>query len=92
VPEARLIVLEATGILQIDFTAAQILRDLIRRCHANGIAFAVARMESQRAQYALARFGIQRELGPGRTFRSVEDAIQALRVDAHATRADNSGA
>jgi sulfate permease, SulP family len=91
-PEARLIVLEATGILEIDFTAAQILRDLIRRCRANGIAFAVARMESQRAQSALARLGIQSELGPGRTFRSVEDAIQALRLEAHATGAGNSSA
>ena len=75
-PEARLIVLEGT--------AAQILGDLIRRCHANGIAFAVARLESQRARDALARFGIDRELGLGRTFRSVEDAIQALASAAHA--------
>jgi MFS superfamily sulfate permease-like transporter len=84
-PKARLIVLEATGILEIDFTAAQILGDLIRRCHGNGVAFAVARLESQRARDALARFGIDRELGPGRTFRSVEDAIQGLASAAHAT-------
>jgi len=84
-PEVRLIVLEATGILEIDFTAAQILGDLIRRCHGNGVAFAMARLESQRARDALARFGIDRELGPGRTFRSVEDAIRALAGAAHAT-------
>jgi MFS superfamily sulfate permease-like transporter len=89
--DTRLIVLEATGILEIDFTAAQVLCDLIRRCHANGVDFAMARLESLRAQDAVARFGIDKQLGPGRTFRSVEEAIKALRggetraTDARAT-------
>jgi high affinity sulfate transporter 1 len=74
----RMIVLEATGILDIDFTAAQILRDLIRRCHADGILFAMARLESIRAQEAVARYGIDALLGPDRMFRSVEEAIRAL--------------
>jgi len=76
--KARLIVLEATGILEIDFTAAQVLRDLIRRCHEDGVAFAITRLESIRAQDAVARFGIDELLGPGRMFRSVEEAIRAL--------------
>jgi sulfate permease, SulP family len=74
----RMIVLEATGILDIDFTAAQILRDLVRRCHADGIVFAVARLESTRAQEAVARYGIEALLGPNRMYRSVEEAIRAL--------------
>jgi sulfate permease, SulP family len=74
----RLIVLEATGILDIDFTAAQILSDLIRRCHADGIAFTIARLESIRAQDAVARFGIENVLGPDHVFRSVEEAIRAF--------------
>jgi sulfate permease, SulP family len=73
-----LIVLEATGILDIDFTAAQILRDVIRRCHADGVAFAIARLESIRAQDAVARFGIEDFLGPDHIFRSVEEAIRTL--------------
>ncbi|HEY5129867.1 MAG TPA: SulP family inorganic anion transporter [Bradyrhizobium sp.] len=76
--QARLIVLEATGIVEIDFTAAQILRDLIRRCQADGLDFAIARLESVRAQAAMARFGINELLGPDHSFRSVEEAIQAL--------------
>jgi sulfate permease, SulP family len=76
--KARLIVLEATGIVEIDFTAAQILRDLIRRCHTDGVDFAIARLESIRAQDAMARFGINDLLGPGHLFHSVEEAIQAL--------------
>ena len=75
---ARLLVLEATGIVEIDYTAAQILRDVIRKCHADGIDFAVARLESIRAQAAFARFGISELLGPDHSFRSVEEAIQAL--------------
>jgi MFS superfamily sulfate permease-like transporter len=73
------LVLEATGIVEIDFTAAQILRDLIRHCHAEGVDFAMARLESVRAQAAMARFGVDELLGPDRSFRSVEEAIQALR-------------
>jgi MFS superfamily sulfate permease-like transporter len=80
----RLIVLEATGIVEIDFTAAQVLADLIRKCHADGIDFAVARLESIRAQDAMARFGIDVLLGPARSFQSVEEAIQALRKKAQA--------
>jgi MFS superfamily sulfate permease-like transporter len=76
--KTRLIVLEATGIVEIDFTAAQILRDLIRQCHADGVDFAIARLESVRAQAAMTRFGIDELLGPNRSFHSVEEAIKAL--------------
>ena len=71
-------VLEATGIVEIDFTAAQVLRDLIRKCHADGVDFAIARLESVRAQDAMARFGINELLGADHQFHSVEEAIQAL--------------
>ena len=74
----RLFVLEATGIVEIDFTAAQVLADIIRRCHADGIDFAIARLESIRAQKALARFGIDQLLGPDHLFHSVEEAVRAL--------------
>jgi MFS superfamily sulfate permease-like transporter len=74
----RLLVLEATGIVEIDFTAAQILRDLIRKCHADRVDFAIARLESIRAEAAMARFGINELLGPDRQFHSVEEAIEAL--------------
>ncbi len=77
-PKVRLIVLEATGIVEIDFTAAQILADLIRKCHADGVDFAIARLESVRAQVAMARFGIDEMLGPNRSFHSVEEAIKAV--------------
>jgi SulP family sulfate permease len=76
--QARLMVLEATGIVEIDFTAAQVLRDLIRKCHADGVDLAIARLESVRAQDAMTRFGINELLGADRQFHSVEEAIRAL--------------
>ncbi|WP_298257088.1 SulP family inorganic anion transporter [Bradyrhizobium sp.] len=81
---ARLLVLEATGIVEIDFTAAQVLIDVIRQCHADGIDFAIARLESERAQAAIVRFGIDALLGSNREFRSVEEAIsgRAAKIEA----------
>ena len=76
--KARLLVLEATGIVEIDFTAAQILTDLIRRCRADGVDFAIARLESVPALDAMTRFGICELLGPDHLFQSVEEAIKAL--------------
>ena len=75
----RLIVLEATGILDIDFTAAQAFNDLIRRCRAEGVDFAIARLECLGAQEAVVQFGIDRSLGPDRIFHSVAEALAALR-------------
>jgi sulfate permease, SulP family len=75
--KVRLVVLEATGIVEIDFTAAQVLIQVIRQCQDDGIDFAIARLESDRAQAAITRFGIDALLGPDRQFRSVEEAIRA---------------
>jgi sulfate permease, SulP family len=76
-PDVRLIVLEATGITGIDYTAAQVLNDLIRRCRAEGIDFAIARLESIRAQEAITEFGIDRALGSDHIFHSVAEALAA---------------
>jgi SulP family sulfate permease len=62
----RLVIVEASAILEIDFTAAQVLHDLIRHCQKEHIVFAIARLESIRAQEAVNRFGIDAQLGPDR--------------------------
>jgi SulP family sulfate permease len=74
-----LIVLEATGIVEIDFTAAQILSDTIAACCSTGADFAIARLESIRAQQAIERFGIEQLLAAHHPFHSVEEAIRAWR-------------
>jgi MFS superfamily sulfate permease-like transporter len=74
----RLFVLEASSIIEIDFTASTILSAVIARVKAAGLAFAVARLESVRAQAAFDRFGVAAALGPDHMFQSVEAAIRAL--------------
>jgi MFS superfamily sulfate permease-like transporter len=72
-----LVVLEGSGIADIDYSAAQTLRDLIAECRAQRIDFAVARLASERARAALAHFGILSELGENRLFHSVAEALAA---------------
>lgn len=73
-----LLVLEASSMIAIDYTAAKVLAEVIRRCGTLGITFAVARLESERAQDALARFGLIDLLGQDHLFHSVDEAIKAL--------------
>jgi MFS superfamily sulfate permease-like transporter len=70
------VVLEALGIAEIDFTAAQALRAVIEHCRTHGIAFAIARLESNRAFRSLERFGVLDRLGRDRLFLSVAQAIE----------------
>lgn len=77
----KLVVLEASNIAEIDYTAAQALIDTIAHCRKAGAIFAIARLESLRAQAALARFGIADLVGSHRIFHSVDAAIKALAPD-----------
>lgn len=77
-PKPSLLVIEASGILEIDFTAAQILIDLLKEIDAGGTTVAIARLESTRAQEAFGRFGLYDVLPRDHVFRSVDEAIRAL--------------
>jgi MFS superfamily sulfate permease-like transporter len=77
-PRPKLLVLEATGMVEIDFTAAQTLIDLVRKCHEQGVVVAIARLESTRAQDAFERFGIYDVLPKDHIFHSVDQAVRAL--------------
>jgi MFS superfamily sulfate permease-like transporter len=77
-PPPNLLVIEATGILEIDFTAAQILLDLFKEIEASGVTVAMARLESVRAQQAFERFGLYDVMPRDRVFQSVDEAIRAL--------------
>jgi MFS superfamily sulfate permease-like transporter len=74
-----LVVIEASGILEIDFTAAQMLIELIKACQRDGIRLVIARLESERAQDAVSRYEIDQTLGKDCIFLSVEHAIRAAR-------------
>jgi sulfate permease, SulP family len=73
-----LVVLEASSIVEIDFTAAKILIEFAEYCAAAKIDFAVARLESVRAQEAFSRFGIFDLVRQDRQFHSVDEAIKLL--------------
>jgi sulfate permease, SulP family len=77
-PKPKLLVLEATGIVEIDFTAAQMLINLVKQCHEDGVTVAIARLESTRAQEAFERFGIYDVLPKDHIFHSVNEAVHAL--------------
>ena len=74
----RLLVLEASGMVEIDFTAAQVLLDLFRECHEQGVTVAVARLESTRAEDAFDRFGLFEVLPKDHVFHSVDEAVRIL--------------
>ena len=77
-PKPGLLVLEASGILEIDFTAAQTLLELLRECRKDGVTVAMARLESIRAQRAFERFGVYDVLPKDHIFHSVDEAVRAL--------------
>jgi sulfate permease, SulP family len=77
-PKPRLLVIEASGTVEIDFTAAQALLELFRECSEEGVTVAVARLESTRAQQAFERFGLYRALPKNHVFHSVAEAVRTL--------------
>jgi len=76
--DTRLVVIEASGITQIDYTGALGLIGTITRLRKRGIDVALARLEADRAATAAERSGLLDTLGPGHMFHSVEEAVRAL--------------
>jgi MFS superfamily sulfate permease-like transporter len=76
--EVRLVVLEAAGVVGIDYTAAQGLAAVVEACRSAGVDFALARLESVAAQRSLARLGLARLIGEDHIFETVAEAVAAL--------------
>jgi len=72
----RYVVLEAHGVIDIDFTGSQTLQQIIADLRGHGIDMAIARMSSERAQQAAKETGLIDALGADHVFRSVEEAIR----------------
>jgi sulfate permease, SulP family len=79
-PPCRLVVIEANGMIDIDFTGSHILQQNILELRRRKIDVAIARLESGRAQRTAARTGLIAALGADHIFRSVDDAIRAARA------------
>jgi sulfate permease, SulP family len=76
--DARLFVLEASSLVEIDYTASTVLAGVITEARKLGVDFAVARLESVRAQDAFDRLGLSALLGPDHIFHTVAEAVAAL--------------
>ncbi len=74
----RVVVIESNAIVEIDYTAAQVLSSVIRRLRAQGVDVAFARLESVHAQQSFQRLGLAELVGADHVFRSVEGAVLAL--------------
>jgi sulfate permease, SulP family len=74
----RTVVLEASSIIEIDFTGAQALIATIHFWNDRGVGFYIARLESFRAQQAMEKYGILPLLGAAQTFHSVDEAIRRI--------------
>ncbi len=77
-PPVRLIVIDASKVIYLDYTGTRAVRRLFRDFIARGITVAIARLSDQRSQAAVRRSGIVRAIGRDRVFKSVEDAVVAL--------------
>jgi sulfate permease, SulP family len=77
-PPPKLIVIEANALVEIDYTGATVLAELVSRLRERGVDVAVARLESVRAQESFARLGLFALIGRDHVFRSVQEAIDVL--------------
>ncbi|MDR3535398.1 MAG: sodium-independent anion transporter, partial [Acetobacteraceae bacterium] len=73
----HLVVIEASGVTEIDYTGSVVLQDIIANLHAGGTEVALARLSGERAQVQAARTGVLAAIGPGHVFRTVEEAVRA---------------
>jgi SulP family sulfate permease len=76
----RLVVIEASGVIDVDFTGSQILQQVVAELRRRNIDVALARLESERAKEAAARTGLIDTLNAEHVFRSVDQAIRGCRV------------
>jgi sulfate permease, SulP family len=81
-PPVKLLIIEANGIIDIDYTGSQILRRAIDELGARNIVVALARLSDERAQAQAYRTGLIGTIGPDRVFMSVEEAVRKLAPNA----------
>src|SRR4029077_4954366 len=84
-PQVQLLVIEANGIIEIDYTGAQILRRVVTELQATKIVVALARLLDERAQAQAHRTGLIETIVPERVFMSVEEAVRKLGPNANLT-------
>jgi SulP family sulfate permease len=77
-PPVKLLVIEASGITDIDYTGSQLLQREIADLEAKGITVAVARLSHEQAEREAGRSGLIESIGKDHVFMSVEEAVRKL--------------
>ncbi len=73
-----LVVIDASGVIDIDYTGARVLADYIVFLRAKGIDLALARLSAERARAQAMRTGLLETFGRDHEFLSVEEAIRTI--------------
>jgi MFS superfamily sulfate permease-like transporter len=76
----RMVVIEASGVTDIDYTGATMVRRLVETLRDKGIQVALARLSAERAYEQAVRTGLLEAFGSKRVFRSVEDAVRSFKA------------
>ena len=77
-PPVKLLVIEASGIIDIDYTGSQLIQREIADLKAKGVAVAIARLSHEQAQLEAGRSGLIDSIGKDHVFMSVEEAVRKL--------------
>ena len=86
-----LLVLDAIGMSDLDYTGARSLRDALDELDRKHITFAIARA-GEHVRNSLARSGLLQRIGEDRLFPSVGEAVTALHQDRPDSPVDTPGA
>lgn len=81
----RWLIVDAGAIINVDYTAAQVVRELQRDLASRGIALVFAHVQSD-LKPDLDRHHLTETLGPNRIFNSLHEALQAYREFSSAQR------
>ena len=87
----RLVVLDAIGMSDLDYTGARSLHEALDDLDRKHISFAIARA-GEHVRDSLTRSGLLQRIGEDRLFPSVDEAVTALRQISPDSPADASGA
>jgi sulfate permease, SulP family len=74
----KLLVIEASGMIAIDYTGSQVLQQTITRLKSGSIDVAIARLADEGAMVEAEQTGLLAVLAPGRVFKSVEEAVRQI--------------
>jgi sulfate permease, SulP family len=74
----RLLVIEAGGVTEIDYTGAIVLQEMIANLRSQGTDVSLARLSGERARQQAARSGLLAAVGPDHVFHTVEEAVRAF--------------